>query len=128
MYPTRRTWIANLNVEKSIRTGLDSRLKIEVSDEDRTAPRSETLETRFGPGMTLFAGPLRCDTNLSVRRVLRYDTEASGVTPRRDSIDWNSRINTRHGKHTSLSVEYSGHKYEGLPAVHSARVSLSAAF
>ncbi len=126
--PTRRTRLAGLNLEKSIRTGLDSRMKMEVSDEDKTEPRSHLLETRFGPGITLFAGPLRCDANLEIRRVLRSDSEVAAVTPRRDSIDWNSRINTRHGRHTSLSVEYSGHRYQGLPAVHSVRASLSATF
>lgn len=126
--PTRRMWLADLNVERSLRAGLEGRLKIQLSDEDRTAPRSDKLESRFGPGLTLFAGPLRCDANMAVRRILRYDTKAPEVAPKRDSIDWTSRINTRHGRHTSLSVEYSGHKYQGLPAVHTARVSLSAAF
>ena len=124
----RRTWLAKLNLEKSIRTGLDSRMRVELSDEDRTEPRSQTLEARLGPGITLFAGPLRCDANMGIRRVLRVETEVVEATPRRDSIDWNSRINTRHGRHTSLSVEYSGHRYHGLPAVHSVRASLSAAF
>jgi len=126
--PTRRMWIADLNIERNLRASLEGRLKVQLSDEDKTAPRSEKVESRFGPGLTLFAGSLRCDADLAVRRILRYDTEAPEVTPRRDSIDWSSRINTRHGRHTSLSVEYSGHKYQGLPAVHTARVSLSAAF
>jgi hypothetical protein len=126
--PTRRTWLANLNVEKGIRTGLDSRVRIELSDETKTAPGSKKLETTFGPGLTLFAGPLRCDASAAVRRILRYETEVPEVTPRRHSVNWNSRINTRHGRHTSLSVEYSGHKYQGLPTVHSFRVSLSATF
>jgi hypothetical protein len=121
-------WLARLDVEKSIRSGFDGRLTLELSDEDRTEPRSQTLETRFGPGLTLFAGPLRCDAALTVRRILRSEQELSGVEPRMDSINWNSRVNTRRGKYTSLSVEYSGHRYKGLPPVHTARVSLSAAF
>ncbi len=126
--PTRRTWLAKLNLEKSIRTGLDCRMKMELCDEVRTEPRSQTLETGFGPGITLFAGPLRCDAGMGIRRILRTEAEVAAVTPRRDSINWNSRINTRHGRHTSLSVEYSGHKYQGLSAVHNVRASLSAAF
>jgi hypothetical protein len=125
--PTRRMWLAKLDVERTMMPGLDGRMKLELTDEDRTEPRSQTLETRFGPGLTLFAGPLRCDADLGIRRMLRAETEVAAA-PRRDSIDWNSRVNTRHGRHTSISVEYSGHKYSGLAAVHSARVSLSAAF
>jgi hypothetical protein len=126
--PTRTTWGAVLDLKKNVGTGLEGRMKLEMTDEDRTEPGSETLEARVAPGLTFFAGPVRCDANMGMKRVLRSHVETAAALPKRDSVDWNSRINTRHGKYTSLSVEYSGHRYKGFPAVHNFRASLSAAF
>jgi hypothetical protein len=126
--PRRRISSGVLSLQRRVGAAFESSMKFELTNEDRTEPRSGILEARLGPGFTLFAGPLRCDANLGIRSVLRSETDVPGGKPRRDSVDWSSRVYTRHGRYTSLSVEYSGHRYQGLEAVHSLRASLSATF
>ena len=126
--PTRDVSSALLSLQRSIGTAFESRFEFEVTDEDRTEPRSEMLEARLGPGLTVFVGPLRWDANLGIRSVLRSEGDYPVGVLSRDSVEWDSRIYSRHGRYTSLSVEYSGHRYRGLDAVHNLRASLSATF
>jgi hypothetical protein len=126
--PTRDVSGAILSLQRNIGTAFESRMKFELTDEDRTEPRSEMLEARMRPGLTVFVGPLRWDANLGFRSVLRSEGDYTAGVLARDAVEWDSRIYTRHGRYTSLSVEYSGHRYRGLDAVHNLRASLSATF
>jgi hypothetical protein len=126
--PDRTLWMARLNAERSIRSNLRSKISFEILSQNETEPVSATLETRVSPGFTFFAGPLRWDGSLGLRKILRSTSTVIVSVPPRDSMDWDSRVNMRQGKYTSLSLQYSGRKLEGLPPVHNLRASLTATF
>ncbi|MFC1799612.1 hypothetical protein ACFL2Z_01715 [Candidatus Eisenbacteria bacterium] len=126
--PVRNLWMARLNAERSIRSNLRSKIKLEILSQNETEPVSATIETRVSPGFTFFAGPLRWDGSLGLRKILKSTSTVTLSVPPRDSMDWDSRVNMRQGKYTSLSLQYSGRKLEGLPPVHNLRASLTATF
>jgi hypothetical protein len=101
---------------------------LELVDESRRDPASSFTEAAIGPAITALIGPLRCDAGCNVKRILSSEWTRTVLLPRRDSFDWNSRINLRHGRYTSLSLEYTGRRTEGFSAVHNMRASLSATF
>ncbi|HVP57337.1 MAG TPA: hypothetical protein VMU02_04525, partial [bacterium] len=100
----------------------------ELSSEDRSQPKSSILEGGLSPGVTVFWGGLRCDSGISIRRLLNSRSAAGALLVARDAVDWNSRINLRQGRYTSLAVEYVGRKARGVPTLHNVRASLSATF
>jgi hypothetical protein len=126
--PDQQTWLARLNVQRNVRSNLRSKIRFELLGQERTEPVSSSLEAKVAPGFTLFAGPLRCDCDLGVRKMIRSASSALSLTPTGDSVDWDSRVNMRQGRYTSLSFQYSGRKIEGLPVVHNLRASLTASF
>lgn len=126
--PVRNLWMARLNAERSIRSNLRSKIRLEVLSQNETEPVSATIETRVTPGFTFFAGPLRWDASLGLRKILKSTSTVILSVPPRDSMNWDSRVNMRQGKYTSLSLQYTGRKLEGLPPVHNLRASLTATF
>jgi hypothetical protein len=126
--PKRRTWSTKLSVERNISTMLRTLLRLELLNQDRTEPASRFLQASLAPGFTLFVGALRCDGGLNLRRIIRSETSGAVPSPWRDSVDWNSRAHLRHGRYTSLSLEYTGRKAHGTPTVHNVKAALSATF
>jgi hypothetical protein len=126
--PSQNLWMARLNAERNIRSNLRSKIRLELLSQNETEPERATLETRVSPGFTFFAGPIRWDASLGLRKILRSTSAVALSIPPRDSMDWDSRVNMRQGRYTSLSLQYSGRKLEGLPPVHNLRASLTATF
>jgi hypothetical protein len=126
--PDQRSWSARFNVQRNIRSNLRGKIGLEFLGQDRTQPTSSSLEAKLSPSFTFFAGPLRWDGGLGLRRIVRSASSVPVMSPRRDSVDWDSRLNMRQGKYTSLSLQYSGHKARGLDTVHNLRASLTATF
>jgi len=126
--PAQNLWTARLNAERSMRSNLRSKIALELMSQTETVPESGTVEARVSPGFTFFAGPIRWDGSLGLRKLLSSTSAVTLSIPPRDSMDWDSRVNMRQGKYTSLSLQYSGHKLEGLPPVHNLRASLTATF
>lgn len=126
--PSSRTWVASATLERMISESFRGRMALEVLSEDKSEPHSNIMQGSLSPGFTVFWGALRCDTGVSVRRLLRSESSSQMFLISRDSVDWNSRINLRQGKYTSLACEYVGRKARGLPTIHNVRASLSATF
>jgi hypothetical protein len=103
-------------------------LDLELVDRDQTEPARELTKAELSPGLTFLAGSFRWDGRVSMTKILESRTATPRLLPDRDSVDWNSRFNMRHGKYTSLSLEYSGRRSEGLQTIHNLRASLSATF
>jgi hypothetical protein len=125
--PTQKTWNTELNLQRSILKGLRGTLRMGLLDDRRTDPASSFLEASLAPGLAILAGGLRCDSRISVKHMLRAEFAGSSV-PRRDSVDWSSRLMLRHGPYASVSLEYTGRTSEGIPTIHNLRASLSATF
>lgn len=126
--PKRRSWTARLNLQKRITSDFRGRMGVELLDEVRHDPASHLTQASAGPAITTFIGGLRCDAGCSMKRILRSDSSATVLAPRRNSFDWNSRLNLRQGRYTSLSLEYTGRRTEGFDTFHNLRASLSATF
>jgi hypothetical protein len=126
--PRRDTWMAKMGLEKNIVSNIRGRVRFELLNDDRVRPTSSYMQASLAPGLTAFRGGLRLDTGFHLKRIIRSNIAAGSLTPRRDSMDWNSRLHLRRGTHTSFSVEYMGRRTKGLPTVHDMRASLSATF
>jgi hypothetical protein len=126
--PTRDTWSTNLNLERNIVSAVRSHLRLELLNEERTEPVSAFMQVNASPGITVFSGALRCDAGCSLKRVVRSEYSSATLYPLRDSFNWNSRVNLRHGRYTSVSFEYTGRRTSGIPTVHNVKASLSATF
>jgi hypothetical protein len=126
--PSSRIWVAGANLERAFSSTLRGRMGAEVSGEGRSQPRSSILEGSLSSGLTVFWGTLRCDAGASVRRLLGSEAASRVLVISRDSVDWNSRVNLRQGKYTSLAFEYVGRKARDVPTLHNVRASLSATF
>jgi hypothetical protein len=126
--PARDSWSANLDVERNILPTVRSRVRVELLDEERTEPASAFTQLSASPGITVFGGALRCDAGCSLRRIVRSEYTSATLYPMRDSFTWNSRVNLRHGRYTSLSLEYTGSKTDGIQTIHNVKASLSATF
>ena len=126
--PRRDTWMAKMGLEKNIVDNVRGRVRLELLNDDRVRPTSSYMQARLAPGLTAFKGGLRLDTGFSLKRIIRSNIPVGSLTPRRDSMDWNSRLHLRRGAHTSFSLEYMGRRMKGLPTVHDMRASLSATF
>jgi hypothetical protein len=126
--PSSRVWIASTNLERVVSKALRARIGLEVSSEDRSQPTSSIVQGGLSPGITVFWGGLRCDSGVNIRRLIRSRAASHVLLLARDSVDWNSRINLRQGRYTSLAVEYVGRRARGVPTLHNLRASLSATF
>jgi hypothetical protein len=126
--PRRRTWAVRLNLQRRLTARVRGRVGLELLEESRRDPASSFAEAGIGPAITALIGPLRCDAGCNVKRILRSEWIHTVLLPRRNSFDWNSRINLRHGRYTSLSFEYTGRRTQGFSTVHNMRASLSATF
>jgi hypothetical protein len=126
--PSSRIWVASTNLERMVSKALRARMGLEVSSEDRTRPASGIVQGGLSPGITVFWGGLRCDSGVNIRRLISSQAASQVLLLARDSVDWNSRINLRQGRYTSLALEYVGRKTRGVPTLHNLRASLSATF
>jgi hypothetical protein len=126
--PSSRIWVASTNLERVVSKTLRARMGLDVSSEDRSQPASGIVQGGISPGITVFWGGLRCDSGVNVRRLISSRAASHVLVLARDSVDWNSRINLRQGRYTSLAVEYVGRKTRGVPTLHNLRASLSATF
>jgi hypothetical protein len=125
--PRHDTWNAGLRMERDLTRALRGAVKIDIQDDRRTEPDAGYLQMRMAPDFTLFVGRLRCDAGAGYRKILRSETGSSHI-PWRDTLDWRTRMKMKHGRYTSFSLEYSGRRSEGTPAVHNLRAALSATF
>ncbi|MFH1312833.1 MAG: hypothetical protein ABIJ00_06355 [Candidatus Eisenbacteria bacterium] len=126
--PTRDTWSTNLSLDRNIVSAVRSQVRLELLNEERSEPTSAFMQVNASPGITVFSGALRCDAGCSLRRVIRSEYSSATLYPVRDSFTWNSRVNLRHGRYTSVSFEYTGRKTSGIPTIHNVKASLSATF
>ncbi|MFH1220123.1 MAG: hypothetical protein V1694_06680 [Candidatus Eisenbacteria bacterium] len=126
--PSSRTWSVSAGFERFVANSFRGRFMLEILGDRRSEPRSSLTQGSISPGFTLFLGPLRCDTGLNVRRLLRSRSLSPYELRSRDLLDWNSRINLRQGRYTSLALEYVGRRTRGLDTVHNVKASLSATF
>ena len=126
--PARDSWSTRVELERNILPTIRSRVRLELLDEERTEPASAFMQLSASPGVTVFGGALRCDAGCSLRRIVRSEYTSATLYPMRDSFTWNSRVNLRHGRYTSLSLEYTGSKTAGIETIHNVKASLSATF
>jgi hypothetical protein len=126
--PARDTWSTDVNLERNIVPAVRSHVTVELLNEERTEPASAFTQVNTSPGVTVFSGALRCDAGCSFKRIIRSEYSSATLYPMQDSFTWNSRVNLRHGRYTSLSFEYTGRKAEGIPTIHNVKASLSATF
>lgn len=126
--PSTATRALSVALERMFGGTLRSRVTASVESNRRSEPSSEITRVGLAPGFTAFFGPLRWDGGLGIKRLVRAE-EASDFEKRSGNcLDWNSRVNLRHGRYTSLSCEYVGRKYQGLSTIHNVKASLSATF
>lgn len=117
-----------VNIERPIRHSLRALLSVRVQKEVSTAPVYDITQADLSPGLTLYAGSLRCDARANLRRVLSGEYTSAAGYARQNSIDWNARLSYNHTRFTSLSIEYTGTRLENSPAIHNLRASVSATF
>jgi hypothetical protein len=126
--PSTSARVLVLSLERMFANTLRSRITAGVESDRRSEPFSNLTEVSLSPGFTAFLGALRWDGGLGIKRLVR-SLEASDFEKRsRNCLDWNSRVNLRQGRYTSLACEYVGRKSRGLPAIHNVKASLSATF
>jgi hypothetical protein len=128
MEPSARTLGLTTGLERMLAGSFRGRMAVGLSNERRTEPASAFTEMNFSPGFTVFAGALRCDGGLVLRRLVSDENASAYEINMRNSLDWNSKLNLRHGRYTSLALEYLGRKTRGARAVHNLKASLSASF
>lgn len=117
-----------VGIERMFANTLRSRVTASVENDRKTEPFSQMTGIVLSPGFTAFLGPFRWDGGMGIRRLVR-SVQASDFDKRsRNSVDWNSRVNLRQGRYTSLTCDYVGRKSQGLPAIHNVKASLSATF
>ena len=126
--PSTSVWGLTSSVERAVASSVRARLAAGIETDSRSNPSSSLVEASLSPGFTFFVGPLRCDGGASLRRLVRSDRVPVYEANARNCVDWNSRVNLRQGKYTSLSFEYVGRKSQGISAVHNLKASLSAIF
>jgi len=118
---------ARMEIERPLSGNVRGLLAVKVERQESTAPSYDVTEAALGPGLTMYAGDLRCDARVNIRRVLGGGAAGAGYYGR-DSVDWNARLSFNHTRFTSLSVEYTGTRVQDMPALHKLRASVNAAF
>ena len=116
-----------LDVERPFWQSLRALLSVRVQKETSTMPVYDITGADVSPGLTLYAGSLRWDARVNLRRILSGESASAGYS-KQNSLDWNTRLNFNHTRFTSLSVEYTGTRLEHSPAIHSLRASVNATF
>lgn len=117
-----------MDLERPLWRSLRALLGVELAKEESTVPAYDITEADFSPGLTLFAGSLRCDARVNVRRILSGETPLASGYSKRNSLDWSTRMSFNHTRYTSLSLEYTGRRLEQSPAIHNVRASVNATF
>jgi hypothetical protein len=117
-----------MEVEKPVLQGLRAMIAVAVLKEKSTVPLYDVTEADLSPGLTLFAGSLRCDARVNMRRMLSGSVSTLAGYTKQNSLDWNARVSFNHTRYTSLSVEYTGRTFEHSPPVHNVRASVNATF
>ena len=117
-----------MDIERPFWSSLRALLMVELLKEESTVPVYDITEIDLGPGLTVFAGSLRCDARVNLRRILSGERSLLSGYTRRNSLDWNARLSLNHTRYTSLSVEYTGSRLEHSPAIHNVRASVNATF
>lgn len=117
-----------MDLERPLWASLRALLGVEVLREESTVPLYDITQADFNPGLRIFAGSLRCDARVNVRRMLSGETPLAAGYSKRNSLDWSARMSFNHTRYTSLSVEYTGRRLEHSPAVHNVRASVNATF
>ncbi|MGD9142049.1 MAG: hypothetical protein PVJ42_10965 [bacterium] len=117
-----------MDIERPLMQSLRALLSVRVQKEISTAPVYDVTQADLSPGLTLYAGSLRCDARANVRRILGGESTSAAGYARQNSIDWNARFSYNHTRFTSISVEYTGTRLEHSPAIHNLRASVNATF
>jgi hypothetical protein len=126
--PERLVRAARVNLQRDVINHIRGAVRIEYLDEDRTQPDMGYAQMTFSPSLTVLANAVRCDAGVDLKRIVSTRLPSSGVSPWNDSLNWHSRLNVRHGRYTSVSLEYVGRSGNGLQTTHNLRASVSAAF
>jgi hypothetical protein len=117
-----------LDLERPFLRNLRALLGLEIGREKSTVPDYEITQADFSPGLRMFAGDLRFDARMNVRRIINGESVLSAGYMKRNFIDWSTRVSFNHTRYTSLSLEYTGRQFEGSPAIHNMRASVNATF
>lgn len=117
-----------MEIERPFWQTLRALLSVRIQKEKSTVPVYDVLEADLSPGITLYAGNLRCDARVNLRRILSGETSAIAGYSKQNSLDWNTRLSFNHTRFTSLSVEYTGRRFEHSPTLHNVRASVNATF
>jgi hypothetical protein len=117
-----------MEVERPFFNNLRALFLVQVLKETSTVPVYDITEADLSPGLTLYAGSLRWDARVNLRRILSGETSSVAGYSRQNSLDWNTRLSFNHTRFTSLSVEYTGTRLEHSPAIHNLRASVNATF